>query len=112
MKIPTIKRQTISTPKTMLIVVWNPHGFHMVNVLPKGQKWTSQYYIDYVIPEIGALRDARDRRKLAARTDSAKPHVAKRVEQYPDENDLKSTPHPPYCSDLAPNHFVLFGHVK
>jgi hypothetical protein len=35
---PTIQRQTISTPKTMLTVVWNPHGFHLVSLLPKGQK--------------------------------------------------------------------------
>jgi hypothetical protein len=38
---PTIQRQTLSSPKTMLTVVWNPHGFHMVSLLPKGQKWTS-----------------------------------------------------------------------
>jgi hypothetical protein len=35
---PTIQQQTISNPKTMLTVVWNPHGFHLVSLLPKGQK--------------------------------------------------------------------------
>jgi hypothetical protein len=35
---PTIQQQTISSPKTMLTVVWNPHGFHLVSLLPKGQK--------------------------------------------------------------------------
>jgi hypothetical protein len=59
----TIERQMISSSKTMLTVVWNPHGIQLVNVLPKGQKWTSQYYIDHILPEIGALRDARDRQK-------------------------------------------------
>jgi hypothetical protein len=38
---PTIQRETISSPKTMLAVVWNPYGFHLVSLLPKGQKWTS-----------------------------------------------------------------------
>jgi hypothetical protein len=32
----TIQRQTINSPKTMLTVVWNAHGFHMVSLLPKG----------------------------------------------------------------------------
>jgi hypothetical protein len=32
---PTIQRQTISSPKTMLTVVWNPHGFHSASLLPK-----------------------------------------------------------------------------
>jgi hypothetical protein len=36
---PTIERQTIRSPKAMLNVVRNPHGFHLVSVLPKGQKW-------------------------------------------------------------------------
>jgi hypothetical protein len=47
----------ISSPKAMLTMVWNPHGFHLVNVLSKGQKWTNQYYI---FPEIGALSDVKD----------------------------------------------------
>jgi hypothetical protein len=34
----TIQQQTISSPKTMLTVVWNSRGFHLVSLLPKGQK--------------------------------------------------------------------------
>jgi hypothetical protein len=78
---PTIQRQTISSPKTMLIVLWNTHGFHLVSLQPKGQKWTSRYCIDHILPKICALRDARDPRKLVVHTDNAKPHVAKRVKQ-------------------------------
>jgi hypothetical protein len=76
---PTIERQTISSPKTVLTVVRNPHGFHLVNVLPNGQAWTSQYYIGYILPEIGAVRDARDLRKLVVHADNAKQHVIKRA---------------------------------
>jgi hypothetical protein len=79
----------ISSPKTMLTVAWNPHGFHLVSLLPKGQKWTSQYHIDHILPEICALRDARDRRKLVVHADNARPHVAKRIKQYLEDNNLK-----------------------
>jgi hypothetical protein len=97
----TIQRQTISSRKTMLTVVWNPHGFHLVSFLPKGQKYTSQYYIDYILSEICALRDARDRRKLVVHADNVRPHVAKRGKQYLQDNNLKSAPHPPYSQECS-----------
>jgi transposase len=43
---------------------------------------------------------------------SARPHVAKRVKQYLEDNNLKSAPYPPYSPDLAPSDFFLFGHMK
>jgi transposase len=89
----------------MLTVVWNPHEFRLVNVLLKRQKWTSQYYINDILPEIAALRDARDQRKLVVHADNAKPRVAKRVKQYIDENGLRSASHPPYSPDPAPSDF-------
>jgi hypothetical protein len=98
---PTIQRPTTSSPKTMLTIVWNPHGLHLISLLPKGQKWTSQYYIDHILLEICALPDARDRRKLVVHADNAKPHVAKRVKQYLEDNNMKSTPHPPYSPDCS-----------
>jgi hypothetical protein len=85
----------------MLTVVWNPHGFDLVSLLPKGQKWTTQYQIDHIIPEICTLRDARDRRKLVVHADNARPHIAKRVKQYLEDNNLKSAPHPPYSPDYS-----------
>jgi hypothetical protein len=99
--LPTIQRQTISSPKTMLTVVWNPLGFHLVSLLPKGQNWTSQYYIDHILPKICALPDARDRRKLVVHADNARPHVAERVKQYLEDNNLKSASHPAYSPDCS-----------
>jgi hypothetical protein len=98
---PTIQRQMISSPKTILTVVWNPHGFHLISFLPKGQKWTIQYYIDYILPEICALRDARDRRKLVVHADNSRPPVANSVKYCLKDNNLKSAPHPPYSPDCS-----------
>jgi hypothetical protein len=96
----------------MLTVVWNRHGFHLVNVLPRGKKWTSSYSIDHILPDIGALRDARDRRKMVVHADNTKSYIAERVKQYMDENSLNSAPYPPYSPDLTSSDFCLFGHVK
>jgi hypothetical protein len=84
----------------MLTVVWNPYGFHLVFLLPKGQKWTSQYYVDHILPGTCALRDARDRRKLVVHADNARPYVAKRVKQYLEDNNLKIASHPPLLPRL------------
>jgi hypothetical protein len=34
----TNAQPVIGSPKTMLTVVWNPHGFHGVKIQPKGYK--------------------------------------------------------------------------
>jgi hypothetical protein len=109
---PTIQWQMITSPKTILTVLWNPHGFHLVSLMSKGQKWTSQHYIDHILPEICALRDARDRQKLVVYADNARPHLAKRVKRYLEDTNLKSALHAPYPSDFAPSDFFLFGQVK
>jgi hypothetical protein len=96
----------------MLTVVWNPHGFHVIKVLPRGCKWTSQYYIDNILPEIFALHIAGDRRKLVIHGDNARPHVSRGVKRSLEERGLRTALHPPDSPDLAPSDFFLFGYVK
>jgi hypothetical protein len=74
---PEIPRHMISSTKSIPTVVWNPRGFHLVNGLPKGQPWTSQYDIDNVLAGICALREAGDPRRLVIHAENAKPHVSK-----------------------------------
>jgi histone-lysine N-methyltransferase SETMAR len=102
----------ISSPKTMLTVVWNPDGFHVIKVLPRGWKLTSQYYIDNILSEICALHIAGDRNKLVIHADNVRPHVSTRVKEYMEEDGLRTAPHPPYFPDLAPSDFFLFCYVK
>jgi transposase len=84
----------------------------MIKVLPKGCKWTSQYDIDNILPEIWALHIAGDRRKFVIHADNARPRVSTRVKQYVEEQGLRTAPHPPYSPDLPPSHFFLFGYLK
>jgi hypothetical protein len=98
--------------KNKVIVVWNPQGFHVVKVLPKGCKWTIQYYIENLLPEICAFRVAGDRRRLVVHADNARPHVSRKVKEYLEGQSLRTAPHPPYSPDLAPSDFFLFGYVK
>jgi transposase len=42
----------------------------------------------------------------------ARPHLSTRLKRYMEEHGLRTAPDPPYCPDLAPSDFFLFGYVK
>jgi transposase len=91
----------------MITVVWNPHGFHVIQSLPKGIKWTGRYSSENILSQIAALRDVGNHREMIVYADNSGPHVAKYVTEYMDQNSLKRAPHPPYSLDLAPSDFYL-----
>jgi hypothetical protein len=45
---PQRERNFVSSPQMMLTVVWNPHGFHLIDVLPKGSKFHAGHYISHI----------------------------------------------------------------
>jgi hypothetical protein len=51
-------------------------------------------------------------RKLIVHSDHARPHTAKRVLDFLEQNGMERAPHPPYSQDLAPCDFYLFGYVR
>jgi hypothetical protein len=50
--VPDRERQTVQSPKLMLTIVWNPSGFHIVKALPKGWKFSAQYYTNNILRAI------------------------------------------------------------
>jgi hypothetical protein len=30
------------------MIAWNPHGFHVVGALPKGESFNATYYIEHI----------------------------------------------------------------
>jgi hypothetical protein len=86
---PSSPKQTITSQKSITTVVWNPHGFHVIQSLPKGIKWASRYYSDNILSQIAALRDVASHRKRIVHADNAGASVAKCVTEYVDNNLLK-----------------------
>jgi hypothetical protein len=39
------ERHTVQSRKFILMVVWNPIGFHVLKTVPAGRKFNTQYYI-------------------------------------------------------------------
>jgi histone-lysine N-methyltransferase SETMAR len=99
----------------MLTIVWNPRGFHLIKVLEKGRKFNAGYYIAEILEPLSQWRSmeaASNERKMLMHADNAHPHTAKLSTQYFNESRMKSVPHRPYSSDLAPSYFYIFGYVK
>jgi histone-lysine N-methyltransferase SETMAR len=103
---PSFPKKTIANQKLMIIVVWNPHGFHVRQFLPKGIKRTGRYYSDDILSQIAALRDVGSHRKMIFHADNAGRHVTESVPEYMDHNSLKRAPHPPYSPGLALSDFL------
>jgi transposase len=49
---------------------------------------------------------------LIVHSDNARPHTAKRVDDFFDNNGMQRALHPPYSPDLAHCDFFLFGYIK
>jgi hypothetical protein len=43
---PEVANRTIASPKNMLIVLWKPHGFHVVTTLHLGASHNAATFID------------------------------------------------------------------
>jgi histone-lysine N-methyltransferase SETMAR len=113
--VPDRARQTVQSPKLMLTIFWNPSGFHIVKALPKGGKFSTQYYTNDIFIAISdwrRLAGERSPNKLWVHADNARPHNAKVSNDFIALNRMKQPPHPPYSPDLAPSDFFLFEYVK
>ena len=99
----------------MLTVFWNPEGFLVVDLLPEGMHFNSEYFINNILEkifQITAERRAECHRKVTLHFDYARPHTARKVIQYMDVHHMKRAPHPPFSPDIAASEFYLFGNLK
>jgi hypothetical protein len=92
----------------MITIVWNPHGFHMIQPLSKGMKWTGR---DYSFSNCWSSRCGQSSKKVV-HADNVGSHVGTCVTEYMNRNSVKRAPHPPYSPDSPPSDFYLFGSVK
>jgi hypothetical protein len=75
----TRERHMISSEKLMVTIAWNLDGFHVIEVLPKGQKLNADYYCSSVPTKLSTIGEQfrnETRRKLILHADNASPHAA------------------------------------
>jgi len=107
---------SIGAEKVLVSVFWSIRGFHVVEALPDGETFTSEYMCETLIPKLrdslSATRPVAGLNGLWLHCDNAKPHVSRLTNQTLSSHRMKRLQHPPYSPDLAPSDFYLFGMVK
>jgi hypothetical protein len=100
----------ISSPKMIIIIFWSSLDFHAIQALPPKVIFTSEFFVDAILPYIVAAKLAGDPgRRLALHMDSAAPHCARLIARNLEENRTTANPHRAFSPDLAPSDFFLFG---
>jgi hypothetical protein len=78
-KVPERTRCTVQCKELMIIILWNPRGFHGISVLLKGCKFNSSYYQSEILEPLSEWRSGQTGaagRILIAHADNARPHAA------------------------------------
>lgn len=112
---PTRAKKMISDKKYMLTIFWNANGFTVIDVLPDGIKFNSEYFINNILEDIYKKTTSirkNSLKKITVHFDNARPHTSRKVNSYFETHQMKKAPHPPYSPDLAPSDFFLFGFIK
>jgi hypothetical protein len=90
---PDGERKIISSPKLMLTVISKPHGFSVVDCLLKSQQFHANYCISNIRAAIReTFPEAEDdaNRRLVIHVSNPRPHIAKSVQTFCDDNLTES----------------------
>jgi hypothetical protein len=71
-----MSRHVIQDSKKIVIIAWNPLGFHLLDTLPKGSTFNAEYYRVNILTELLLLRSHVHERRLMIHADRARPHSA------------------------------------
>jgi hypothetical protein len=99
----------------MLTIVWNPNGFHLVDVLPGGCKFNAGYSMSKVLGRLSEWRQGQRGEalgKLKVHADNTRLSTAAVSTAFIEEYEMKKVNDTPHSQDLALSDFYLFGHVK
>jgi hypothetical protein len=84
-KVAERERHTIQSKKFMLVIVWNPRGFPLIEISENGHKFNAGYYISEILEPLSQWRSieaAGNKPKLLVHADNVRPHTAKLSTQH------------------------------
>lgn len=113
---PIFEESHIQVKKIMITVIWGVYGIYLIDVLPQGMSFNSEYFIKHIINKIAEKKqeiwNESDHQKIWLHLDNCRVHNSKESLQKTEDAGFCRTPHPPYSPDIAPSDFFLFGYTK
>jgi hypothetical protein len=107
---------TIGAQKVMLTIFFSGVKLISLNALPAGARFTQEYFINGILPDILDEKQRilrRNRRDdFFVHMDNSMCHNGRKVTDEFDNRKLQRGAHPPYSPDLSPCDFWLFGILK
>jgi histone-lysine N-methyltransferase SETMAR len=112
----TVVKRNQFEPKSMFTIFFRSTGVVFVDCLESGKTICARYYRDKclkpVFQKVTEQRVISGVKNMKILHDNAKPHVAKIVKTYIENEGIITIDHPPYSPDLAPCDFWLFSKIK
>jgi histone-lysine N-methyltransferase SETMAR len=108
-------KRDLHAKKVMLTVFWSSRGFHLIDALPAGETFDSNYacvLLDRLDQSMRAIRPKMGLHWMLLHWDNARPHSSHQTRNKIQSLGLSQPLHPPYSPDLAPSDFFLFGFIK
>jgi histone-lysine N-methyltransferase SETMAR len=100
----------------MLTVIWGIDEFHVVDMMPHGGCFNTEYFLIHIINPLltKVFQEGRKSHalRLSVHLDNCWVHSSNASNQFFDGTSHVTVPHPPYSPDLASSEFWLFGHIK
>jgi hypothetical protein len=87
---PERVKHMIGDSKMMGTIVCDPQGFHLVDALPKGQKFNANYYIDKILQSLLENRSTGRGPGLIIHADNARPHSARKTFKFFEGKSLRN----------------------
>jgi hypothetical protein len=72
-------RHMIGDRKMIVTIVWNPHGFHFIDALPKGQRFNTTYYVNIILQPLLDGRSNGPGAGLMIHADNARRDTARKT---------------------------------
>jgi hypothetical protein len=99
------------------MIIWNPNGFHIIDLLPDGTKFDSIYLLNNIVmsPQSGICpqRDEKARKTVViSLLYNCSVDKSKESQEFFKRNQIKNILQYLYLPDIAPNDRHLFGMLK
>jgi hypothetical protein len=89
------------------MIVWNTHGFHLIDAMPKGEKYNAHYFVDNIPVPIGRRLISQDDRELFFRAGNSRCNTVKVVLDLASHKAVIFSPYFLYFPEIEPSYFFL-----